>query len=231
MRAVESTSASNAPMFPVPAPDTELPDMQFLRAVADEFADSFRLAVLGGVDQGHSLVDRMINKFKYWLTCTVFYDREKWGNNLRVINTLRTLIDDGFLYSESWDELYLLYVAKDGFTSCTGALEHYVENGDLLEIMKRAQVAEQVEEEDSTLHLKVRLLRLYSYDMRREQEHAESGSPEEMFQVPLEIRMSFCGFDDAITFNERNWGFKNSLNHDFSDEQVLSSFRKQTDPR
>lgn len=198
------------------------PNKQFLNKASHQFKAS--LGSVYSVDDDQWKQEYIKRTVSYvseviddWLLRGAFTDDHgNWDNDVRVISALRTAIAEGDLVFESENDIWVFCrIIEMEFVLYPEVIEHYVHTGELAEITRvldetRGSTHEKEKE------LRVRMFRIYDYDMSTSQEHKD---------LPLEIRLSFCGYADEITQGE--WKWFSLLRYDMpSGTDVLSLFRE-----
>lgn len=145
-----------------------------------------------------ALRGRVVYDIERWLLGKVANDGAKWHGNVRVINALRTGIEDGTITLTSKDDLNLVHLITDGkLFLMSQVVEYYVETGEFMDLMTALKkVAYRTPSTPDKFYEfnRFRMFRLYEYDMESDADRA---------MLPLEIRLNFSGFEnDTMTGEE-----------------------------
>lgn len=221
---------------------TTIPDMDFLRAVFEEFRIALESVVLPDAPSDHerswksigghfSLVKDDIQRL---LLTTIPEEPERWGSHLRVLRALRAGVRNGnidLIYRDNLEMFRLLLFMDLPFFP--QLVERYTDSGEIIEIISAAREKSPVISytpfgaihdsyaDTSLVASRVRLFRLYCYDLMLDRDFQEEG--EEHWDLPLDIRMNFSRFGEKIDAEEGRWEFKARF-EPMTEEDILSSF-------
>lgn len=224
--------------------DLSVPDENFLRSVFDELWGAVESCVRRDVSSDHKrseeksslLMSMTRSSIEQFLTDHVL-EPALWDSHLRFINAMRTMVkEDQIIFDNREDvELFRFLFRKD-FSLLSTMVDHYVQTGEFMEAVKSVEEIQKLLIPSRTKHLypavsafRVRMLRLYLYDMRRAQEHGEQDGADDFDLVPLDVRLNFSGFYGRVSDVETAWDFKTRNNKKaITEEQIISSFQALT---
>lgn len=229
----------------VPQASGLLPDEEFLKKVSKEFETALSCAVLPGVDDDHARSYRKLgfhvgvssHMLSDWLVKDIPNDPQRWVSHLRVVDAVRAAVKNEVITLEDGLDVELFGLLPDcDFAFFPPLVERYVESGEFFELLKlildKAKLSHQrvptrgdSQTTASLALFRVKMFRLYVFDLTREQEHQEQGTTMgELDQVPLEVRLSFCDVDADMSSMEIDWDYR--ARHELSTEQeILSAFQ------
>lgn len=215
-------------------------DAGFLAEVYGEIERALSRTILDGVPSTHersverlgSLLTSVSTKAHYFLMTQALHQPRRPEYHLRMVNALRAGVADGTIPLQSREDVLLFRLLIHAELSFFPALmEGYLESDELVEILLCAYETVSVHNDNSlkgkSVVLRVKLMRLYSYDQQRRAEHEGSAAGDDDLQeLPLEMRMSFAGFNDDVTYTETMWDRHISDYPTAREEDILSSFRE-----
>lgn len=132
-------------------------------------------------------------QMKKWLMEGVRIDSFKLNKNVRIINALRAGIRSGSLVLNEEEDLQVFkYIYLLGMKAFPQVVEHFIITGDFIELLRA--VLRDSKKPNWTKAARIKMYRLYAFDL--------AAQDADMSMVPLEIRMSFAGFDNEMSAEE-----------------------------
>lgn len=149
---------------------------------------------------------------------------------MRTLDALRAGLRDQSIVFETKKDLevfiFALSIYPDVFPQ---VVEHFVHHGDFMELMYAAIELWNGDTSgspgsDVLAGIKVKIFRLYSYDIRMMCAQRRRVVPEsEVFLPPLEVRINFTGFNERTYITDEEFGWE--MDHTYPEYQNESSFQ------
>lgn len=150
---------------------------------------------------------------------------EQHQGHYRVLTALREGVGNGVISLDDEDDVKLMdKLIHSNFAFCPALVEDYLESGELADALRLLVPREMLDGRlpndpggepmmAMTRTLRVGMFRLYYYDTMRAREYdankdegvVDRGDDENHQDLPLEIRLSFSGFFEPVTFAEVRW--------------------------
>lgn len=221
--------------------DLSAPSHDFLITVSDEFESALRSVL---VTEGHEEQDapeeymtKRVSNVAYRARAVLTdmeYSPERWCRNLRFLNALRTGIADGTISCETREDIDLFdMIINIDFSPVPELAEYYFDSGEFMDVIRavrdntplfflknRASLLAR-----SFSESRIRMYRLYAFDKNSEREPVNKGDMKgTVDEVPLDVRLVFCGIEDEIAQEEILWSIE--LNNDtWTATEALSAFQ------
>lgn len=218
MGAVAARQQGTKAQFDVPT----VPDWEFFRAAKAEFRGALESLISRGADDLDAIefaelrrdIKLQSDDMCRWVDSVARERDRAHGNDVGYRGDIRlmTAFRDGMasgkieldahgssnVFSFFYDETFVAWLFPQ-------AVEYYVETGEIVELFRefsRHSYEDDMSYEESFAVDRAKLLRLYVFDLTSEQESRVRG--EDHMMLPLEIRISFCGFhNDVLSDEER----------------------------
>lgn len=216
---------------------TAVPDMDFLRAAHERFSAIFRAVAAGNHKQATANRESALasSRVRTWLFNRVAQQPKHWEANHRVITALLEGVEDSSIALRSYGDTILFSSACSAQLHLFPSLaEHFISTEELMGVLRGVYASDPGLiggglGTPSTVALRIKMLRLYSYDIIELNSigNADSGCSatdalgadttddesfgdadigiKQLFLQPLGVRMSLSGFHDHITARELTW--------------------------